>query len=165
MIWHIFGKDCRQLWRLAATVACAHMANATLRLGLGPFNQPRGLVTFTELFSAATLLGMCALIVAAVQEDVIPGASQDWLIRPIRRRDLLVAKLMFVAVVVQGPALFADMAHGIAAGLAVGDSVRWVGRSETDPVRRSESDPPGGAFILCGSAAMTVRLAPPSAFC
>jgi hypothetical protein len=124
MIWHIFGKDCRQLWRLAATVACAHMANAALRLVLGPFNQPRGLVTFAELFSAATLLGMCALIVAAVQEDVIPGASQDWLIRPIRRRDLLVAKLMFVAVVVQGPALFADMAHGIAAGLAVGDSVR-----------------------------------------
>ena len=123
MIWHIFQKDCRQVWRLAAIVAFAHMANAALRLVLGPFNQPRGLVTFAELFSVATLLGMCALIVAAVQEDVVPGASQDWLIRPIRRRDLLAAKLLFVVVVAQGPALLADIVHGIVAGLGLGDSV------------------------------------------
>ncbi len=123
MMWRIFRKDCRQLWRLAAIVACAHMTNAALRLVLGPFNQPRGLVTFADLFSAATVLGLCALIVAAVQEDVVPGASQDWLVRPIRRRDLLAAKLLFVVVVAQGPALLADVAHGIVAGLGVGDSV------------------------------------------
>jgi hypothetical protein len=123
MMWQIFRKDCSQLWPLAATIACAHMTNTALRLILGPFNQPRGLVTFAELFSAATLLGMCALIVVAVQEDVVPGASQDWLVRPIRRRDLVVAKLLFVVVVVQGPALLADIAHGIVAGLEVGDSV------------------------------------------
>lgn len=122
MIWHIFRKDCRQLWRLAATVACAHTTNAALRLVLGPFNQPRGLVTFAELFSAATLLGMCVLIVAAVQEEVVPGASQDWLVRPIRRFDLLTAKLLFAVIVVQGPAFVADVAHGIVAGLGVGDS-------------------------------------------
>jgi len=122
-MWRIFRKDCRQLWRLAAIVACAHMTNAALRLVLGPFNQPRGLVTFAEVFSAATLLGMFALIVAAVHEDVLPGASQDWLVRPIRRRDLLAAKLLFVVVVAQGPALLADLAHGIVAGLDVGDAV------------------------------------------
>jgi hypothetical protein len=123
MIWRIVRKDFTQLWRLAAIVACAHVANAALRLVLGPFNQPRGLVTFAELFSAVTLLGMCALIVAAVHEDVVPGASQDWLVRPIRRRDLLVAKLLFVVAVAQGPAFLADIAHGIVAGLGVADSV------------------------------------------
>lgn len=123
MIWQIFRKDCRQLWRLAAAVACAQIANATLRLVLGPFNQPRGLVTFAELFSVATFLGMGALIVSAVQEDVVPGASQDWLVRPIRRRDLLAAKLLFVIIVAQGPALLADIAHGIVAGLGAGDSL------------------------------------------
>ncbi len=40
----------------------------------------------------------------------------------------------------------------------------WVGRSETDPVRRSESDPPGGAFILRGSDVTTVKLTPPPVF-
>jgi len=122
-MWRIFRKDCRQLWRLAAIVACAQMTNAALRLVLGPFNQPRGLVTFAEVFSAATLLGTCALIVAAVHEDVVPGASQDWLVRPIRRRDLLAAKLLFVVVIAQGPACLADMAHGILAGLSVSESV------------------------------------------
>src|SRR6478609_1480955 len=123
MMWRIFRKDCRQLWRLAAIVACAHMTNAALRLVLGPFNQPRGLVTFADLFSAATVLGMCALIVAAVQEDVVPGASQDWLVRPIGRRDLLAAKLLFVVIIAQGPAFLADMAHGILAGLSVSESL------------------------------------------
>src|SRR4051812_16371903 len=123
MMWQIFRKDCRQLWRFAGIVAAAQAANAGLRLVLGAFNQPRGLVTFAELFSAATVLGMGALIVAVVQEDALPGVTQDWLVRPIRRGDLLGAKLLFVIAVVQGPALLADVAHGIAAGLAVRDSL------------------------------------------
>ena len=123
MIWHIFRKDCRQLWRLGAIVAAAQMTNAALWFALGAFNEPRGLVTFAQLFSAAAVLGMAALVVAVVQQDCVPGVSQDWLIRPIRRRDLLCAKLLFVAVVVQGPAVLADVAHGMAAGFPIRDSL------------------------------------------
>ena len=123
MIWRIFRKDCRLLWRHVATVAAAQMTNAALWFWLEPFNQPRGLVTFAQLFAAATFLGMASLIVAAVQEDAVPGHAQDWLIRPIRRADLLGAKLLFVAALVQGPALVADLAHGMAAGFAFFDSL------------------------------------------
>src|SRR4051812_39851311 len=127
MIWRIFRKDCRQLWRLGAIVAVAQMANAALWGWVEPFNQPRGLVTFALLFSAATILAMAALIVAAVQKDVVPRGSQDWLIRPIRRADLLCAKLLFVAAVVQAPAFVADLAHGMAAGFAFSESLAAAG--------------------------------------
>lgn len=36
----------------------------------------------------------------------------------------------------------------------------WVGRSESDPVRRSESGPLRGRFILRGSTLTTVKVIP-----
>ena len=88
MIWRIFRKDCGQLWPLVAVVAMAQGANAALWFGLGHFREPRGLLIFAELLSWLVLLGMATLIAAVVQEDTLPGVSQDWLIRPIRRSDL-----------------------------------------------------------------------------
>ena len=80
-------------------------------------------MTFAQLFALATSLGIVALVAMVVQEDVLPGVSQDWLIRPIRRSDLLCAKLLFVVVAVHGPMLLADIAHGIAAGFAFRESL------------------------------------------
>lgn len=123
MIWRIFRKDCGQLWLLVTLVAMAQLSNATLWFYLAHFREPRGLVTLAEVFAVAILLGMVALIAAVVHEDILPGVSQDWLVRPIRRRDLLCAKLLFIIVVVQGPALLADLGHGMAAGFAFRDSL------------------------------------------
>jgi len=123
MIWRIFRKDCGQLWTLVAVVAMAQGANAAIWFGLGHFREPRGLLIFAELLSWLVLLGMATLIAAVVQEDMLPGVSQDWLIRPIRRSDLLRAKLLFVVVAVHGPMLMADLAHGTAAGFAVREVV------------------------------------------
>jgi len=119
--WRIVRKDCAQLWPLLTIVTVAQLANAAMWLALGPFREPRGLVTVASLFSGATMLGMAALVVAVVQQDVLPGVSQDWLVRPIRRSDLLRAKLTFMVLLVQGPALLADLAHGLAAGFAFRD--------------------------------------------
>jgi hypothetical protein len=98
-------KDCAQLWPLLTIVTVAQLTNAAMWLALGFFREPRGLVTVASLFSGATMLGMAALVVAVVQQDVLPGISQDWLVRPIRRSDLLRAKLTFMVLFVQGPAL------------------------------------------------------------
>ena len=123
MIWRIVRKDWGQLWPLVTIVAMAQGANAALWFSLGHFNEPRGLVIVANMFSIAMWLGMAALIAVVVHEDPLPGVSQDWLIRPIRRGDLLCAKLVFVVMAVHGPMLLADVAHGIAAGFAVRDSL------------------------------------------
>ena len=112
MIWRIVRKDWGQLWPLVAIVAMAQWTNTALWFSLGHFKEPRGLVIFAELFSFASVLGMVALITAAVQQDVLPGVSQDWLVRPIRRGDSAsLAKLSVRGVVaVHGPMLLADLA-------------------------------------------------------
>ena len=63
------------------------------------------------------------LIAAAVHHDAVPGAKQDWLIRPVKRRDLLLAKFVFVLVVVHGPMLAADLTEGLAFGFPFGQSL------------------------------------------
>jgi hypothetical protein len=123
MSWRIFRKDLTQLWPLAAAVAMAHLTNAALWFALGHFKEPQGLAIVAQLFSFAMLLGIVALITAAVQQDPLPGVSQDWLVRPIPRGGLLRAKLLFVLVAVHGPMLLADLAHGMAAGFTFRDSL------------------------------------------
>ena len=116
MIWNIFKKDFAQLWPLALIVALMHLANAAIWFFLEPFGEPRGLITIAQVFSYLALLGSLVLIVLLVHQEVLPGVSQDWVIRPIRRRDLLLAKLLFLLAIVQSPMLLADVAHAIAAG-------------------------------------------------
>jgi hypothetical protein len=123
MILHIFKKDLRQLALLATLVTVAQLGNAGLWLALGNFAEPRGLIVTAYSLSGATLLGIAMLIASAVQLDALPGVTQDWLVRPIRRGDLLAAKFLFVLVVIHGPMLLADFAHGAAAGFAVSESL------------------------------------------
>jgi hypothetical protein len=123
MIWRILRKDWGQLWPLIVVVTIAQFINASIWFALGRFREPRGLVTFALLFALATSLGIVALIATVVHQDVLPGVSQDWLIRPIRRHDLLRAKLLFVVLAVHGPMLLADTAHGTAAGFAFRDAL------------------------------------------
>jgi len=69
------------------------------------------------------LLGIAALITMAVHQDVVPGDRQDWLVRPVHRRDLLLEKILFVLVAVHGPLVLADLAHGMAAGFPLWESL------------------------------------------
>ncbi len=63
----------------------------------------------------AWFIGLAALTVAVVHQDPIPGVDQDWLIRPLRRTQLLLAKLAFLAITVSGPMLVMDLVTGLAA--------------------------------------------------
>ena len=67
---------------------------------------------------------------ALVHHDVIPGDRQDWLVRPIRRRDLLAAKLASVVLVLQGPTFANDLLAGFVNGLSFSTSLSTaLGRS------------------------------------
>ncbi len=121
MIWRIFKKDWMLLWPLVAVVAAMHIINALIWLISGFFGI-RELTQIANVFPAAVLLGTGALIVATVHQDVLPGDRQDWLVRPIPRRDLVLEKLLFVLVAVNGPVLLVDMAHCMAMGFSFADA-------------------------------------------
>ncbi|HZF27567.1 MAG TPA: hypothetical protein VE907_00475 [Gammaproteobacteria bacterium] len=123
MIRHIFRRDWRELWPLVAIVTAVQVTNAALWFALGHFREPQGLVIVAQVFSLTIFLGLAVLITAAVQLDLLPGVSQDWLVRPISRRDLLCAKLLFVLAAAHAPMLLADLAHGTAAGFGLRDSL------------------------------------------
>jgi hypothetical protein len=62
---------------------------------MGPFgNAP--LAALSSILGLVSLVATALLIVTVVQQDAIPGLTQDWLVRPIRRRDLLLSKVVFV---------------------------------------------------------------------
>jgi hypothetical protein len=119
MILHIFKKDIRVLWPYILGTAGVDLAAAILHATIEAF-QIRGDLEALNLFTMAgdliALLFGFTVTVMVVQLDAIPGARQDWLARPIRRRDLLLAKLLFLAVFVQGSSFVADTVHGLAAG-------------------------------------------------
>jgi ABC-type transport system involved in multi-copper enzyme maturation permease subunit len=146
MIWHIFKKDWTLLWRYAAGLAALHFSLMVALLRLGRFQAPplfdrfgfRGLAvsgdhTFynlTTLFPGLSALVSAFLIIAIVQQDAIPGVRQDWLVRPIRRRDLLLAKFMGVLLMVLAPILAADLSGGLFNGFPMGQALTSaLGRS------------------------------------
>ena len=114
MIWHIFKKDLRLLWRYALGLAVVQGLTtvAIYRMDEGVDD----LQALWQFVLIGGLLGALVLIAVVVHQDAIPGVRQDWLARPIRRRDLLAAKLLFVVLWMSGPAFLtnwlAAMAHG-----------------------------------------------------
>jgi hypothetical protein len=118
MIWHIFKKDLRLMWPLVLIVAAAEAISDTLWVELGFFLEPHNLRTIAVLLSLGLVVGIAALIVCAVHQDTLPGDRQDWLVRPIRRRDLILAKILFVLLTVHGPFLLIDLAQGMSMGFS-----------------------------------------------
>jgi hypothetical protein len=127
MIWHIFKKDWKLQWKFAVIMTLVQFANAALLVKLGPFQDNRSLNSLVPLMILAILAGIPFLIAAVVHQDAIPGVRQDWLVRPIRRRDFLLAKLLFVLIAVHGPMLLADLFRGLANGFAFGPSLAAAG--------------------------------------
>jgi hypothetical protein len=119
MLWHILKKDARLLWVLALGVGTIHLATAALRSWLGVFQEPNQLVVVADLLSLVCFLGIVALTIAVMHQDAVPGERQDWIIRPIRRGDIVLAKLLFVALAVQGPLLLADLMEALVEGFSL----------------------------------------------
>jgi hypothetical protein len=138
MIWHIFKKDWKLMWPCSAGFAALQFALMAARLEIGRFGSPpvgpglgsAPLLTpdsprlFYVLAGLPVLsyLASAFLITAIVQLDAIPGVRLDWLVRPIRRRDLFLAKLLGVIAMVMAPIFTADLAGGLLNGLPLGQS-------------------------------------------
>lgn len=125
MIWHIFRKDLKLLWRLVLGVGSINLMQRVNLSSAGPFFRasisPQ--VLLSGMLGYVSLLATGVLIVMVVQEDPIPGLRQDWLVRPIRRRDLLLSKILFVALMVQCPIFLIEVGQCLAAGFPIGPSL------------------------------------------
>jgi hypothetical protein len=118
MVWHILKKDWKLLGPLVAALAVVQGLVAFARFREGQFNAPLPGVPGSLL----VLLAAAIVITLVVHQDPIPGVRQDWLVRPIARRDLFLAKLIFVVMLVQGPMLVTDLLQGLANGFSFGQS-------------------------------------------
>ena len=125
MIWHIFKKDWKLLWWQAGAVVAlatgAGLADAQ-RGYFGSTDPPR---TETALIILAFLAGLF-LITELVQQDPIPGGAQDWLVRPVKRADLLLAKLLFVLLALEAPILIVAVMTDFARGFPLGTTLSGV---------------------------------------
>ena len=125
LAWHIFKKDVRLLWPFILGTAGVQFALAGVQYMFDRGNVPDAetLSHLYDLLVPATLLSAGFLIAMAVHQDTIPGVRQDWLVRPVKRRDLVLAKLLFVLVMVHGPILLADTFQALVNGFSLGQSL------------------------------------------
>jgi hypothetical protein len=119
MIWHIFRKDARLLWPAAALVVALHVCAAIPRYLLDHGPRTVQLEILSDLLAALALLGAMVVVVVAIHQDPIPGVRQDWLIRPIRHRNLAFAKALFVLLMVQLPLWCVDVGVALVDGFSV----------------------------------------------
>jgi hypothetical protein len=118
MVWHIFKKDWKLLWLFVITVASLHWIATFVRFKLGLFGEDAMLEMLSEKVAYLAFFGSMFLIAAIVHLEAIPGARQDWLTRPIPRRSLLIEKLLFVVIMVEGPIFAANLFQGLANGFS-----------------------------------------------
>jgi hypothetical protein len=116
MVWHIFKKDWKLLWIFVIAVASLQAIAEFTYFRLGLFGEDPLLEMLSEVVPMLAMLGSWFLIVAIVHLDRIPGVRQDWLVRPVRRRDLLVEKFLFLIVAVEGPIFAVNLLQGLANG-------------------------------------------------
>jgi len=132
MLWHIVRKDWKLLRHTILLVAFCNALVRILALAFGPFDdvRSRALATALSMIDPAAIIATAVLIVLIVQTDPIPDGSQDWLVRPIRRRDLLLAKAASVALFAQAPIFLFEAAECLANGFPLGASIAApLGRS------------------------------------
>lgn len=123
MIWHIFKKDWKLLWLFVAIVALLNWVAAAILFKVSLFGEDSILEMLAEQLPIVATFAMMFLVVAIVHLDAVPGLRQDWLVRPIRRRDLLAEKLLFVILTVEGPVFLANLFQGLANHFSVHDSL------------------------------------------
>ncbi len=116
MILQILRKDWILFWPLAVLVLAIQAALEWALFRWGIFGDNLLAAELTRLLPIAWMVGIFALAIAVVQEDPIPGAEQDWLIRPLSRADLLLAKLLFLLLTVSAPMLILNVLHETALG-------------------------------------------------
>jgi hypothetical protein len=116
MIWPIFRKDWTLLWPLAVLVTLIQIAFEWASYKYGLFGASPLARELLRLLTPAWFIGVLALAIAVVHEETVPGVDQDWLVRPLPRTDLLLAKMLFVLATVCLPMLIVNLIDELALG-------------------------------------------------
>src|SRR5579871_757014 len=120
MIVSLLRKDWQLLAPMVALVTGIQIA---LEIAIHAGGLLEGSAVALELqrpLTIAWFLSIAALTIATAQVDPLPGADQDWLVRPIRRRDLLTEKILFILLTVFVPMLLINTVHVLAEGFPLG---------------------------------------------
>lgn len=123
MVWHIFQKDWKLLWKLFLAVAVIEFLPAIIRVKLGFFGEDPTLEYLLAPLGYIVILASALLTIAVVQLDSVPSVREDWLVRPVPRGDLLLAKLLFAVALVQAAVFSADAFLCIATGFPLGPAL------------------------------------------
>ena len=112
----VLWRDFLVLWPLALLVA--------MLLAVNPFVGDVKVSLIRELFPPLAALSCAIISIGLVQQDAAASLRHDWLTRPIGRGELLVAKLVFLFLVVIVPMVLGDLVHGLAIdGFSLGEAV------------------------------------------
>lgn len=126
MIGHILKKDWKLLWPMVALVVAIQAGYECAAWSSGLLEQKTGAEALLHPLMLAWFIGIAALSAAVVQQDAVPGVDQDWLIRPLKRTDLLLAKLIFLALTISAPMFILNLAHALAMGMPLASSLAAV---------------------------------------
>jgi hypothetical protein len=112
---HLLIKDWKLLWPMVGLTAAVQVGRTWAGASSDLLQESPAADALLHPLTLAWFIGIAALTVATVHQDPIPGVDQDWLIRPLRRTQLLLAKLVFLGITVSGPMLVVDLVSGLAA--------------------------------------------------
>ena len=118
MIGALVRKDWALLWPLVLLAGAIQLCWEWSQYSYGFFGGVGDIDRALSALSLAWLGAAAALAAAVVQTDAPPSANQDWLIRPIPRTELLLAKLLFVALTIGLPSVMLDWVRAAATGFA-----------------------------------------------
>lgn len=127
MIWHIFKKDWKLLWQWVVAAALLNAIQRILLMSAGEPSPFSPVPYIASMLGAMNLLVLIVLAVIVVQNDALSGLRQDWLVRPIGRRDLLLSKMLFIALLIQGPIFLFEVVQGLATGFSLRESLMAAG--------------------------------------
>jgi hypothetical protein len=130
MVWHYFMKDVRLMWPVALALTTLQALSALMTVNLGHFNEPRLLYALTQYLQFLVLLGVVVTCITVVHQDPLPGDRQDWLIRPVKRVDVWLAKVLFAMLLVLTPIFLIDVAEQLTLHLPLPGSI-WAAASRS----------------------------------
>jgi hypothetical protein len=122
LIRHILRKDWLLLWPMVALITAIQIGFEWISY----FEDAPGAAILLNPLILSWHAGIAALSAAVILQDPVPGADQDWLIRPLKRTDVLLAKLAFVVLAVSVPMFALNLAHAMALGFPFALSLKLV---------------------------------------
>lgn len=123
MIWRVFKKDVRLLWWMVLIMLVVRLGQGVMSFHHGVIGDLDNRQIENLLDDFVGYLASAILIMMAVYQDGLVGSTQDWLVRPIDRRLLLLAKLLFALVVVLLPYFAVKFATGVFYGISTAEAL------------------------------------------